>query len=304
MQNDKKPFTPEFVDEQVEQLAHPGEIHRAFADRQAVTPETRLVQDLSSLYQECAGTRDRVWQRLEQRMQHQALTRRPIMDKPTLYERKPQVIQRDFSRRSALGYHLTLIAAVLIIAVLVGSMALILSTMRNLGGPGVGGHGPTSTTLAPTRPATSTKTPASDSNCPYANSSNAGSWRDAREQAICLKHQETTLHISRTVANHQVDFVAAYADSSRLVLLYIEHISPTADAVSFTDLTLRGGIKLSGGTSQSYGDLQGQRLYVQVTFDTTLVPAGTTTLQVQSIDDMLGGTIQLGFATPFHSAHH
>jgi hypothetical protein len=304
MQNDKKPFTPEFVDEQVEQLARPGEIHRAFADHQARTPETQLVRDLSSLYHECAGTRDRVWQRLELRMQHQALTRWPIMGKPTLYDRKPQMIHRDLSPRNALGYYLTLIAAVLIIAVLVGSMALILSTVRNLGGSSVGGHGPTSTTLAPTKPATSTKPPASDSNCPYADPSNAGSWRDAREQAICLKHQETTLHISRTVANHQVDFVAAYADSSRLVLLYIEHLSPTADAVSFTGLTLQGGIKLSGGASQSYGDLQGQRIYVQVTFDTTTVPAGTTTLHVQSIDDMLGETIQLGFTTPFHSTHH
>lgn len=290
MQSDKKPFTPEFVDEQVEQLARSSEIHRASADHQVLTSETRLVQDLSSLYQECAGSRDRVWQRLEQRMQHQALTRRPIMGKSTLDERKPQMIQRDLSRRSAVGYYLTLIAAVLIIAALVGSMALILSTMRNLGGSSVGGHGPTSIT--------------SDSNCPYTGPTNAGSWRDAHEQATCLKHQETTLRISRTVANHQVDFVAAYADSSRLVLLYIEHISPTADAASFTGLTLQGGIKLLGGASQSYGDLQGQRLYVQVTFETTSVPAGTTTLHVQSIDDMLGETIQLGFTTPFHRTHH
>jgi hypothetical protein len=120
---------------------------------------------------------------------------------------------------------------------------------------------------------------------------------------MCLQHQETTLHISRTVANHRIDFVAAYANSSRLVLLYIEHIAPTADAVSFTSLTLQSGIKLSGGASQSYGDLQGQRLYVQVTFDTTAIPVGTTTLHVQSINDMLGETIQLGFTTPFHSAH-
>jgi hypothetical protein len=296
MQNDKKPFIPEFVDEQVELLRRANKIQRASANRQAATPETRLVRDVSSLYQECSQTRDRVWERLEQRMQQQTLARPLIESKPMAYERKSPMIQRDVAHRSAVGYYATLIVSIVITAVLVGSMALIFSIMRNPGGTSVGGQHPISTV--------STKPPSSTSPCPYTSPSSAGSWRDAREEAICLNGQETHLHISRTVANHQVDFVAAYADSSRLVLLYVEHISPTADAVSFMSLTLQGGVQLSGGASQSYGDVQGQRLYVQVTFDTASVPAGTTTLHVQSVNDMLGETIPLGFAIPFHRTHH
>lgn len=295
MQNDKKPFIPEFVDEQVELLGRSNKVQHASADHQAATPETRLVRDLSRLYQDSAQMRDRVWQRLEQRMQQQALTRPSIESKPMAYERKSPMIQRDAARRSAVGYYSTLIASIVITAVLVGSMALIFSVMRHPGGTSVGGQHSISTV--------STKPPSSTSPCPYATLSHAGSWRDAREEAICLRGQETTLHISRTIAGHQIDFVAAYADSSHLVLLYVEHISPTADAVSFMSLTLQGGIKLSGGASQSYGDVQGQRLYVQVTFTTASLSAGTTTLHVQSINDMLGETIPLGFALPFHNTH-
>lgn len=293
MQNEKKPFIPEFVDEQVELLGRSNKIQCTSTD----VPEIRLVRDLSSLYQECAGTRDRVWQRLEWRMQQQTLLRSPGGSKPMTNERKSPMVQRDSAGRSAVRYYATLIASIVVAAVLVGSMALIFSTMSNPRGTSVGGQHSIST--ASTKPPSST----SPSPCPYASPSSKGEWRDAPEEAICLNGQETPLHISRTVANHQVDFVAAYADSNRLVLLYIEHISPTADAVSFTGLTLQGGIKLSGGASQSYGDLQGQRLYVQVTFDTTSLPADTTTLHVQSIGDMMGETIQLGFALPFHGTH-
>jgi len=294
MPNEKKPFVPEFVDEQVELLGHSNKIQHASADHRAATPETRLVGDLSSLYQDCAQMRDRVWQRLEQKMQQQALTRSSIESKPMAYERKSPMIQRDAARRSAMGYYSALVASIVITAVLVGSMALIFSVMRHPGETSVGGQHPISTV--------STKPPSSTSPCPYATPSQAG-WRDAQEEAICLQGQETTLHISRTVAGHQVDFVAAYADSSRLVLLYVEHISPTVDAVSFISPTLQGGVKLSGGASQSYGDVQGQRLYVQVTFNTTSLPASTTTLHVLSINDMLGETIPLGFALPFHHTH-
>ena len=154
MQNDKEPFTSKFVDEQIERLAHPDEIHRTSADQQALTPETQLVQDMSRLYQEYAGTRDRVWQRLEQHMQQPSLTQRPITGKLMLNEREPRMIprmiQRELERRGRAGYHLTLIAAAFIIVLLVGSMVLIPPALISLRNSIVGGPGKAPTVLPPT----------------------------------------------------------------------------------------------------------------------------------------------------------
>jgi hypothetical protein len=303
MQNDKdkEPFTSESVDEQVERLAHLDEIHRTSADQQVLSPEARLVQEMSKLYQEYAGTRDRVWQRLEQHMQQPSLTQRSITGKLMVYERKPWMIRRELERGSGIVSRLTLIAAVLIIVLLVGSMTLIpsaLKTLRNshLGGPG---HAPTVTPFASTVSPTAT---AANTDCPFGTPTDAGQWRDAAEQAVCLAHQETPLHIMRTIDNHEVDFVAAYADKTRLVILYIEHIDPRSDAISFMNVTLQDGTTLPGGAYHSYGDVQAHLLYAQVWFETTSLPANTTTLHVQSmLDAMSSNAVPLGFTVPLHS---
>lgn len=150
MQNDKEPFTSKFVDEQIERLAPPDEIRRTSADQQALTPEARLVQDLSGLYREYAGTRDRVWQRLEQHIQQPSLMQRPITGKLIVHERKPRTIQRELERRSGVEYRLTPIAAAFIIGLLVGSMVLIPSALRSLGNSNVGGPDQAPTVVAPT----------------------------------------------------------------------------------------------------------------------------------------------------------
>jgi hypothetical protein len=57
MNNHEAPFTPELIDEQVEQLA-------SITNPASTTPRARLVHDLQHLCLEYVETRDRVWTRL------------------------------------------------------------------------------------------------------------------------------------------------------------------------------------------------------------------------------------------------
>ena len=63
MPDQYEPFTPQFVDEQIEQFTPQPE-----QQRQAITPEVELVMDMHGGDRAYAGTRDRVRRRLQEQM--------------------------------------------------------------------------------------------------------------------------------------------------------------------------------------------------------------------------------------------
>ena len=63
MPDQDEPFTPQLVDEQIEQFLPQPE-----QQRQAIAPEAELVMDIHELYRASAGTRDRVRLRLHEQM--------------------------------------------------------------------------------------------------------------------------------------------------------------------------------------------------------------------------------------------
>lgn len=188
---------------------------------------------------------------------------------------------------------LGLVAAILVCAVLVGSMALVFSvTKGNSGIPGTGNPGSTSPQTTPTASPTPVTTIPPE----------CLDRQDLTEETLCAQHQETILHITKNFGGHSVTFVRAYADVSRFLLVYTTTDSPQSEAISFTSVTIQPGIKLSGGQLVAYEDPSTLQWYDVVSFGTGAVPAGITTLHVESIVDAFSGqSTPLQFTTPFHN---
>src|SRR5229473_2834794 len=136
MPDQYEPFTPQFVDEQIEQFMPQPE-----RQRQASTPETELVKDMHDLYREYAGTRDRVRRRLQEQMASRSratqaemgtvrslpLERQRLQRKKDMYSIATSPVKtRTFKPR------LALVAATLFAALLVVSLIVIAPFMRSL----------------------------------------------------------------------------------------------------------------------------------------------------------------------------
>jgi outer membrane protein assembly factor BamB len=128
MPDQYEPFTPQFVDEQIEQFMLQPE-----RQRQASTPETELVKDMHDLYREYAGTRDRVRRRLQEHMASRSraeqadmgtvrslpLERQPPKRNKNMYSTETSPLKkRTFKPRLAL-VAATIFAALLIVALVV-----------------------------------------------------------------------------------------------------------------------------------------------------------------------------------------
>src|SRR6266851_3604431 len=128
MPDQYEPFTPQFVDEQIEQFMPQPE-----RQRQASTPETELVKDMHDLYREYAGTRDRVRRRLQEHMASRSratqaemgtvrslpLERQRLQRNKNMYSTETSPLKnRTFKPRLAL-VAATLFAALLIVALVV-----------------------------------------------------------------------------------------------------------------------------------------------------------------------------------------
>ncbi|HEX7737986.1 MAG TPA: PQQ-binding-like beta-propeller repeat protein [Ktedonobacteraceae bacterium] len=147
MPDHNEPFTPQSVDEQIEQfMPRPEQRH------QAITPETELVMDMHDLYREYAGTRDRVRRRLQEQMasrsraaQAQTGTVRPLPLERQSPQRKKDMyaIATSPVKTRTLKPRLALVAATLFAALLVIALAVVVPFMRSLsaqpGNPAVGG---------------------------------------------------------------------------------------------------------------------------------------------------------------------
>lgn len=136
MPDQYEPFTPQFVDEQIEQFTPQPE-----QQRQASTPETELVMDMYDLYREYAGTRDRVRRRLQEQMASRSratqaetgtvrslpLERQRLPRKKDMYSIAISPVKtRTFKPR------LTLVAATLFAALLVVALTVVAPFMRSL----------------------------------------------------------------------------------------------------------------------------------------------------------------------------
>src|SRR5258708_10046601 len=135
MPDQYEPFTPQFVDEQIEQsMPQPAR------QRQASTTETELVRDMHDLYREYAGTRARVRRRLQEQMASRSratqaemgtvrslpLERQPPKRNKNMYSIAASPVKtRTFKPR------LALVAATLFAALLVVSLIVVAPFMRS-----------------------------------------------------------------------------------------------------------------------------------------------------------------------------
>lgn len=261
--------------------------------------EARLLQELQALYDgEKSASIERVWTRLvgqsagtnvpvfanhqpeasdskEQRLLSKRTTKRHLMN-----QRVP-VSQKGLPR------FLSLIAAACVCVLIVGSLAVVLNMLK-------GPHQPTNVGSQPaTRTSTATATPLSSPECRDSS--------DQNEQQLCLAQAETLLTIHKTFGTHKVVFLRAYADSSRLLLVYTTSDPTTSDTISFESLSIQPKITLAAGGSTSYQNPKTHQAYDVASFDTQNIPAGTTQIEVQSIVDAFSGTATpLEFTVPLH----
>src|SRR5579883_654376 len=92
MSEQNEPFTPQSVDEQIDQqLSLTGQQHRPLA------PETELMMDIHDLYREYAGTRDRVRRRLQEQMVSRSRTAQVNMGtvRSSQFERQDKKRKKD-----------------------------------------------------------------------------------------------------------------------------------------------------------------------------------------------------------------
>jgi hypothetical protein len=207
-----------------------------------------------------------------------------------------QPINRTLTRRKRLSRLLGLVAAALVSVVLVGSIALVFTVLKDNNST-TSGHG--STPTATTSTASTTPTPTIPSECfdPI----------DLAEQALCASRAETTLNLTKTFTTGgngtwKVTFLRAYADTTGLILLYTVKDAPSSDLISFMSLTIQHGITLHSGGEQGCNAPHAQQCQL-VMFDTSTIPAGTTKLYVQAITNVFtGNPAPLKFTIPFHTA--
>lgn len=287
MYDSENDFPPMLIDQQ---LDHPA----------ASLPrgDARLIQDLQALYnQERRATIDRVWSRLvSQRAARsdQVVARTFHAQGRSLEENlRMEPMNRTLPARRRLPRLLSLVAAVLVSVVLVGSMALVFTSLRN-NNTGTGAQG---TTPSATARATASAIP-----------SECLDPMDLVEQSLCASHAETTLNVSKTFTTDgygtwNVIFLRAYADPSGLLLLYTVKNAPSSDWISFMSLTIQQGIVLHGGGEQGCNAPNAPQCQL-LKFDTSAVPAGTTELHVQAIGDAFSMTpVPLQLTIPFHKNH-
>ncbi|HEY7416758.1 MAG TPA: hypothetical protein VH593_16350, partial [Ktedonobacteraceae bacterium] len=101
------------------------------------------------------------------------------------------------------------IAAVLVLAFLIGSIAALIAIRKDAQQPNSTGVGSSHTT---------TTTPSSNLDCSLVTSPYQGP--DNGEHAVCSQGLETSLQGTTTLNGHTVTLISAYADANRLLVKY------------------------------------------------------------------------------------
>lgn len=263
--------------------------------------DTRLIQELQAMYaREKSLSIERVWARLESERAGTNATMFARQQSETSDSQK----QRQQSERilhmkpkdrvptapkKGLPRVFGLLTAALASMVLVGSLLLVLTMTRN-------SHW--ATMLTGSQTSTVWPLPGATPILPF----DCRDGDDLAERQLCIKHAEKTLDITKTFGTHKVNFLRAYADPTRLMLIYrTSDLAPT-DAIRFTSLTIQPGIELPASGNVHYQNPQTHEWFYMVTFDTKNVPAGTKQIKIQSIiNGVSGKTAPLDATIPFHS---
>lgn len=152
----------------------------------------------------------------------------------TMDEKDMPLIPAPVSRPKSWKHRFRLIAALLICITLVGSLSLALALMR-------------SQTTKVGRPGTQPASMGAPTNA-------CQDGLDYAEETLCAQGEETILNITRDFVLHghgasgtiKVTFQRAYADPSRLILIYTIHSSPDAGWGGFMHLSTQQGVLHSG----------------------------------------------------------
>ena len=212
-------FRPESLAEHLDQLA-PAAPHSPGP----TTPNARLEEDLRTVYTEYTRAGERVWARLAEHLAEQDHTptpeRRMASESVQRFRfAQMQVEHGQFATRSApqsksprrSGRMFTLMAAVLVAAVLVGSAFFVLTSLHRPGGE----------TIVASATPTATPPPALHFPCPQQASAPAFS-------ALCQEHQIQVIEQNFKLRGKQtLTLVAGYADSTSVTLWF--HVDTNAD---------------------------------------------------------------------------
>lgn len=189
--------------------------------------------------------------------------------------RKQKAASERGSRRNRLTRFLSTIAAVLVVAVLIGSAVLLFNAKK--GSPG------STTSQVVSTPKASPSPTSQKLDCSHIFSS-GGWYPDNGEHAVCMQRLETALGYTATVTGHKVTLISAYADANRLLIKFsvAGRNDTTADGYLDTiSSTIQNDIKLPLITvSDNYYDAHRNETLGLAKFDMQSVPAGVKTLQV------------------------
>ena len=214
-----EPFWPEYHAEQLDQLAR-----AASHSTGPIMPDPRLEEDLRTVYTEYTQAGERVWARLAEHLAERDQTpkhTRRVASENVRTEGFEQLQgeQGQFSTRSApqstsprrSRRFFTLVAAVLVAAVLVGSAFFVLTSIHQPGGE---------TVVASATP-TTTPTPALNFPCPEQVSA-------ADFNVLCQEHHIQVIQQSFKLKGKQtLTLVAGYADRTSVTLWF--HVDTNAE---------------------------------------------------------------------------
>lgn len=292
------------LDQLDQQIEHPGDSLNAEA-QQLVKALQQMGRPTPGEMHANARSLQLVRRRLQARFEprHQQTTLPPLrvlqtprerisfMDTP-VGERKPGL--RRFS------HTLNTLVAVLIVAVLIGSVAVLFNLNNHahssLSNTGVGASAPSSSTLLPKL------------DCSHVFTEDRGLYPDHGEHAVCLQGEETPLQGTATLGDHKLTLVSAYADTNRLLVKYVvtnagrDPFSVYNGATHISHLLIQDpaqtlSVSFDQHTPWSFGggvyyDSQKNQTFVLESFSTQQVVAGTKTLQVTADFTTIAGATQ------------
>jgi hypothetical protein len=271
MNNHEAPFTSEFIDEQVEQLA-------SISNPMSTTPRARLVHDLQHIGLEYVETRDRVWTSLashvaDHTIASQAVTaNRQATRQEMTYNAREQHVPLHLKPPSRAASRLTQISAVLFVALLVGSMLWVFTLTRNQ-------HNAPTTPSQPQH-----KAPVPHLLCPADS--------DFGWLTICKSHQEQISNQSKPFGTQTLTLETVYADANRVIIRYtltppVNHTTPpispnvpTLPQLLKGTLTMQQGINLQETRGAGWFNPSLQQDETIDTFDAAPVPPSIQILQL------------------------
>jgi hypothetical protein len=309
-------FQPESVQEQINQFTQiaPGSAGHA-------TPDARMVKDLRQVYTDYTRSGERVWERLAVHATQQdelpndvrLLTHERFPPARSLPRQTDQLntLQSQQVKPPRKPRHIfTLVAALLVAALLVGSTFWIFAVVSQLGGKAtVSSKHPAAQTNRKT--ATPSRAMISPRDCPVSSFNSSSAWYQ-----LCQTGQFVLINQSRTLAKGYSETIkGAYADRNQLVIWYdFSPIDAKDSPMPFNTLTTQQGTALfEWGGSTGIREKNQHFAWIEG-YDTSNLPASLQTLTVKVdssvslIPDGISGTFPPDktsfafFAVPLHSA--